>query len=317
MTIACSFCRLSAATMILLAGIWLGATAAAADDSALTVTEIAPGIFVHQGVHAEATPENLGGIANIGFIIGDDSIAVIDTGGSLREGKALLAAIRQISPLPVRYVINTHFHPDHIFGNGAFAASHPEVIAHANLPRSLAARAGDYLASARSAMGQSFLGTEIPNPKRLVGKTDDIDLGHRRLHLTAFPPAHTDADLTVYDEKTGTIFAGDLLFMERIPSIDGSVLGWLKAIDKLRRVKAQRVVPGHGPVSAPWPAALDDEERYLFVIATETRKALANGESLRQATATVGQSERPNWQLFDAYNERNVTAAYTELEWEE
>lgn len=286
----------------------------------LTVQEVAPGIYVHQGVHAEATPANLGGIANIGFIIGDQSVAVIDTGGSFREGQQLLAAIRAVTTLPVAYVINTHFHPDHVLGNAAFVGLKPTFVAHRNLPRDLTARETDYLASATSSLGPAFKGTEIVLPQHLVRMTEEIDLGHRRLTLTPYPPAHTDADLTVLDDQTGTLFTGDLLFLQRVPAVDGSILGWLKVIDQLQQVKATRAVPGHGPISAPWPAALAEERRYLSRVVEATRQQLKEGHGLQQAVEAVDAALRPvegtKWQLFDDYDGRNITAAYTELEWE-
>jgi quinoprotein relay system zinc metallohydrolase 2 len=286
----------------------------------LTVREIAPGIYVHQGVHTEATPENLGGIANIGFIVGDRSVAVIDTGGSFVEGQKLLAAIRHVTNLPVAYVINTHFHPDHIFGNAAFLASKPVFVAHINLPRGVMARKIDYLESAKESLGPAFAGTEIVLPQHLIRVVEQIDLGNRQLTLTPYPPAHTDADLTVLDEKTGTLFTGDLLFCQRVPAVDGSIVGWLRVIHQLQKVKAKRAVPGHGPVSVSWPAALADERRYLSSVVEATRQQLKAGHGLQEAVeaidAAISKKEKSKWQLFDDYNGRNITAAYTELEWE-
>jgi hypothetical protein len=94
----------------------------------------------------------------------------------------------------VAYVINTHFHPDHILGNAAFLASKPVFIAHINLPRGLMARKIDYLASAKESLGPAFAGTDIVLPQHLVRTVEQIDLGHRQLTLTAYPPAHTDAE---------------------------------------------------------------------------------------------------------------------------
>jgi quinoprotein relay system zinc metallohydrolase 2 len=290
----------------------------------LAMQQIAPGIYVHQGVHHEADPDNLGGIANIGFVVGTASVAVIDTGGSHAEGVELLAAIRRITSLPVRYVINTHFHPDHILGNDAFispdGSEPPEFIAHANFTRDLVARQETYLAAARQSLGAAFAGTHVVVPRHLVGQPERIDLGNRELLLTSYPPAHSDADLTVLDLETRTLFTGDLLFVDRVPAVDGSIIGWLKVLEVLKQVDASRAVPGHGPVLVPWPAALKGEQHYLSEIVTATRQALKQNRNLQQAVEAVDtqlrQTEQSKWQLFDDYDGRNITAAYTELEWE-
>ncbi|WP_395014655.1 quinoprotein relay system zinc metallohydrolase 2 [Dongia sp.] len=306
--------RAPAFIVILLAA--LGSPARAEEAQPLPVEEVAPGVYVHHGLHEEATVANQGGIANIGFVIGDAAVAVIDSGGSPMEGRALLAAIRQMTQLPVRYVIDTHFHPDHVLGNAAFVAEGAEFIAHKNLPMGLMARRDSYVAMYEAVFGPGSAQDALVVPSHLVGDRETIDLGQRVLEIRAFPTAHTDSDLVVIDQTSQTLFAGDLVFLERTPAIDGSILGWLKAIEALRAVPAARVVPGHGPVSAPWPAALDPEQAYFELLVRDIRKLLAEGGSLQQATDRIGFSESAKWQLFDSYNARNVTAAYTELEWE-
>jgi quinoprotein relay system zinc metallohydrolase 2 len=286
------------------------------DVVALSVIEVAPGLFVHNGVQEDASPANDDAIANIGFIIGNGAVAVIDPGGSYREGTELRAAIRARTGLPIRYVIMTHVHPDHIFGAAAFREDHPDFIGHTKLPGALAQRGAYYLRRLCEAIGDKANGSEIIPPNRLVVRRLDLDLGGRRLVLWAHGPAHTDTDLTIFDEKTRTFWLADLLFVDRIPVIDGSLVGWLDELRQVMAIPAARAVPGHGPVSVAWPQAAEPERRYLEAVARDTRAAIKAGIDIADADRHVAQSERGHWLLFDDYHSRNVTTSYKELEWE-
>jgi quinoprotein relay system zinc metallohydrolase 2 len=283
----------------------------------LEMQEPAPGVFIHVGDVALMTRENAGAIANIGFIVGDEAVAVIDTGGSVREGRGLLAAIRAVTTKPIRYVINTHMHPDHVFGNAAFAGAGTVFVGHRNLPRALAARGEHYIDAFRRRMGDELLAeVRIIAPTMLVEDALSLDVGNRTLVVKAWRPAHTDNDVTVFDAKTGTLFAGDLVFAQHVPVLDGSIRGWLSVMDDLDRIPATRVIPGHGPVMADWHRALADQRRYFQRLAGDVRTLISRGATIGAAAETAGQSEKHFWQLFEEYNARNATAAFAEFEWE-
>ena len=285
-------------------------------DRPLALSEIAPGIHVSHGVHAEVAPDNQGAIANVGFVVGSERVAVIDSGGCLLWGKRLREAVRRVTPLPISHLVQTHMHPDHVFGAAAFLADKPAILGHRRLPAALAARQVYYTRRLNEILGDLASGSVIVPPTDLVDRETEIDLGGRVLRITAHPTAHTDNDLSLRDRATGTLWAGDLLFMERIPVVDGSLIGWLAVLDEMCAMPAAHVVPGHGPAASPWPVAAAAQRRYLTLLRDEIRAVIKSGGTMEQAIATVGQSERTRWRLFDDYHARNVTAAFHELEWE-
>lgn len=297
-------------------------TSAAAPPSFPSLTplqtrEIAPGVFVYAAPYALAERGNDGAVANLGFVVGRDAVAVIDTGGSLRAGLRLKAAIRARTALPIRFVINTHVHPDHLLGNGAFLGEGARFVGHAKLARALAARAETYMAAAARDLGaEEAAGIVLVPPDLAVEGALDLDLGGRSLRLEAQPTAHTDNDLTVLDAATGTWFLGDLLFLGHLPVVDGRIAGWLAFIARARDLPAARVVPGHGPASAPWPAALEPQGRYLGKLDAEVRVLIREGRSMAEAARVAGLSERDAWALFETFNARNAVTVYKELEWE-
>lgn len=281
------------------------------------ISEVAPGIFVHQGRYELQSPQNRGDMANASFVVGTDAVAVIDTLGSAFAGRELRAAIRAVTNKPIRYVINTHMHPDHVFGNAAFKEDNPAFIGHYKLARGLASRADRYLAINKQMLGEeAFEGIEIIVPTLAVEESFKLDLGGRTLVLETQATAHTDNDLTITDTATDTLFLGDLLFSVHVPTLDGSIRGWLALLDELAKRKAARVVPGHGPHAMKLPEALAPEQRYLAAIAADVRKLIKEGKTLEDATKIAGFSERDAWTLFDQYHVRNVSAAFAELEWE-
>jgi glyoxylase-like metal-dependent hydrolase (beta-lactamase superfamily II) len=174
-----------------------------------------------------------------------------------------------------------------------------------------------YLDAYRRSMGHELMAdVKIIPPTQLVADEVKLDLGGRRLALKAWPTAHTDNDLTVLDEVTGTLFAGDLVVTKHVPVLDGSILGWLAVMDELAQIPARRVLPGHGPVVDDWQDALENHRRYLERLAMDVRGLIARGATLAVAARSAGLAEKDRWSLFEDYNARNATAAFAELEWE-
>jgi quinoprotein relay system zinc metallohydrolase 2 len=288
---------------------------ARARAATFTLAEIAPGIHVRRGVDEDAAPGNADAIANAGFIVGQRAVLVFDPGGSLADGAALRAMVRDKTPLPIRTVVLNHVHPDHLFGAGAFLEDMPDFVGHARLPAAIAARGEYYKQRLEEILGAGAAGP-IVTPTREVADAAEVDLGGRIVRLAAHGPAHTDNDLSLFDVATGTLLASDLLFVGRVPALDGSLKGWLAELEALTVLRAARAVPGHGPERVDWPAGAADLTRYLRTLVQETRQAVRDNIGIEAAVETVGAAERGRWTLFDDYHGRNVTMAYKELEWE-
>ena len=285
----------------------------------LNLIEVAPGIFVHQGKHLDIDESYQGDICNIGFIIGKDSVAVIDTGGSLLIGELLKKSIREKTSLPIKYVINTHVHLDHIYGNAAFNNPNTKFIGHKNLTQAMKFRKGFY-----ETLNLRYLNTPIEKsiqipPSILVKENESkvFDLGERKIRVSAYETAHTDNDVTITDIKTGTLWAGDLLFIDRTPTIDGDIHGFIDVLAQLISLEnINLVIPGHGPPTKNWQKAFKKVKNYFVILRDDIRNSISEDQGLREAMETVARSESKKWLLFDVQNARNINQVYPKLEWE-
>ncbi len=279
------------------------------------VEEIASSVFMRRGVDAEASGENLDAIANIGFIIGDDAVLVTETGGSFADGRWLRKIIREKTGKPIKYVALTHVHPDHAFGAGAFLEDAPVFIGHSRLPEALAARGEFYRKRLIDLLGEANVGPVVM-PTRIVTERDEIDLGGRVVAFQAHRPAHTVTDLSLLDKASGLFLPADLLFVGRVPALDGSLTGWIAELETLQGQGYGKAMPGHGPLVVDFRSASGDLLKYLKILRDGVRAEIDRNGSIERAMATVGLSERENWTLFDDYNKRNVAEAFRELEWQ-
>lgn len=308
--------------------LWLGTLGSAIANYCVepaVVEEVADGVFVRPGVHG--VPFEGEDFANVGFIVGDKCVAVIDSGTSVLEGDALNCAIREVTSLPICYLILSHHHFDHVMGNLAFRdlrqSDQAEIIAHEKLEPSFAQSAEYYRTELAESPEQPLPQDHVVFPDLAV-KTDEtlsLDLGGRELLVYAHPAAHTDNDLSIIDSKTSTLWLSDLLFVEHVPTLDsslGSLNGWLDELDKLMAMDAAIAIaiPGHGPASVEWPAGAQDMYRYLSTVRDETREVIASNGSINRAQEEVGLAEADKWEMFDFHHRRTVIRAFTELEWE-
>ena len=291
----------------------------------LNVIEIVDGVYVHYGKHENLYEGNLGDIANLGFIIGDESIAVIDTGGSYKVGESLRLAIRKISSKPIKYIINTHVHQDHIFGNAAFISEGSLIYGHYKLKQALRERGSLYLAQINQ-IGDDGKNTKIVMPHKIIAETSTdetkklsnriiIDLGNRKLLLTSHEVAHTSADASVYDLNTKIFFVGDLVQDERLPTMDGLAKNWIKVLDEIEKVDFKIMVPGHGKIQTD-NTALNKTKKYLQVLYDEVIEVLKKNISVEEGLNTIAQSEKNNWVLFDRVNPGNIVRTFMRYEWE-
>ena len=301
----------------------MGCAHAQPAHDAFAVENVGEGIYVHHGVHQDIDDGYHGDICNVSFVVGSKGVAVIDTGGSIKIGNQLREAIRKVTPLPVLYVINTHVHPDHIYGNAAFLPSNPkeakpEFVGHEKLATTMELRREQYAKLNARLLGDDAKGSELVKPTISI-ETNlklDLDLGDRKLTLTAHPIAHTNTDVSLLDSKTSTLFTGDLLFIERTPVLEGDIKGLISEIENLKTSPATQVVPGHGYVTKDWVTALSNEQRYLNVLLADIRASIKKGESMESTMNTAAAIEKDKWVLFDIANRRNVNTIYPALEWE-
>lgn len=223
--------------------------------------------------------------ANAGFVIGDDGVAVIDTFASVATATALLAEIRARTILPVKFVINTHYHSDHVAGNGVFANAGAIVLAHRHVRGWIHTEnlrlLGPTIAPEQRATTEAFVA-----PTVVYEQGTNLFLGSRRIQLRSFP-GHTGGDSIVVIPDSRVVFAGDLLFHDMLPTlVDASTRPWIDTLDALLAQYAGfTFVPGHGDVGHSQDVTAFRE--YLLTLHTLVTDAKARGKSGDAVPETV------------------------------
>lgn len=279
----------------------------------LAPVKVRDGVWVILGAQEAITSQNGGAIANIGIVDTSEGAVVIDSGPSKRYGLQLAELARELTGKPVVRTYLTHFHPDHVFGNQAFDKG--VVAAPQAVIDGLKAAGEDFSSAMYYIAGDWMRGTEVVLPETVV--SDGVEeIGGRRFRLAVLG-GHTDCDLVVFEETSGILFAGDLVFLDRAPTTPHANLdvwrGSLRAFDGLVNGADVQVVPGHGPVHAP-SRGREQTLRWLDAIETQIRDCFERGLTATEAIA----EPLPEWTggiALAAYEyERSVLHFYPKLE---
>lgn len=301
----------------LVAALLLALSWAAAAAAPLKLEAVAPDVWFVQGEAALGSPENRNFISNAGVVVTPAGVVVIDALGSPALAEALLEAIRAITPLPVRYVVLTHYHADHIYGLQVFKDRGATILANA------AGR--EYLqsdtAQLRLQASRETLAPWVDEHTRLVPadrwlQGDEVlELGGVRLQLRHVGPAHTPEDLTVFVEGPRVLFAGDLAFRGRIPYVgQADSHGWIQALSRLIEAAPAVIVPGHGPASTEALADLKLTRDYLQYLRDTMGRAAADMQPFDEAYAATDWSAFEALPLFRAANRMNAYNTYLLME---
>lgn len=241
--------------------------------------KIAENTWVLKGALEDFSRKNGGNIVNTGFVVTEEGVLVIDTGPSLKYGQEMKAAIAKITDKPIKYVLNTHHHPDHFLGNQAF--SNTDILALPKTNQQLALHGDAFADNMYRLVGDWMRSTEVKLPTKDL-EVDNLKLGSHQFSLMPFS-GHTGSDLVVYDRKTGVLFASDMVFFQRAlttPHTPGLNI-WFEEIEKLEAIDYKIIVPGHGPVSKD-KSSLKQMKRYLLWLDETLIDAAQKGLSMTE-----------------------------------
>jgi glyoxylase-like metal-dependent hydrolase (beta-lactamase superfamily II) len=294
------------------------ASAARAADTPVKAVKVADDVWVVQGESALGSAANRNFISNAGFVVTADGVVVIDALGSPTLAEEMIAEIRRVTSQPIRHVIVTHYHADHIYGLQAFMAVGASVIAHRT--------AGEYLnsdtAQRRLVASREELFPWIDERTRLVAPDRWLDqqdtvlrVGAQEFQIRRVGPAHTPEDLVVFVPSRGVLFAGDIVFRGRIPFVGQSdSRQWIASLSRLIEFKPKIVIPGHGAVSTDPATDLELTRDYLAYLRKAMGEAARDLEPFDEAYAKTDWSRFERMPLFRAVNRINAYNTYLLME---
>lgn len=281
----------------------------------LNFQKIASGVYVAIAPNEAASPANRGFISNLGFIVGRTGVIVIGTGASERHATAILAAIKAVSHSPVVLAINLQATSDHVLGNRAFVRRGVPILAHRETGRFMAYNCAVCIRNARRAVGERHKGGSA-QPTRLIDASQGIVVGGRELQLIHYGPTYQAGSLALLDRRSGTLFAGELVSLDRVPEVrNGDLANWRAALETIAGLPASQMVPAHGPVGAPRRAF--EPARYLAELRSAVQTAYERGVAMQDAAQAVPLPAYANWALYEPLHRSNIHFTYLKVEAED
>ena len=296
----------------------MGGLAYADAPSPLKAVQVADRVWFVQGQAALGTPENRNFISNAGFVVTDDGVVVVDALGSPTLAQELLAEIKRVTPQPVRYVIVTHYHADHIYGLQTFKAAGATVLAHVQGREYLNSEtARQRLEASRVELAPWINATTqlLEADQWLDQPKTDVKVGSYDFQISYVGPAHTPEDLVVFVPQLGVLFSGDLFFQGRIPFVgQADSRLWISSLTQLMKYQPKLVIPGHGPASTDPMKDMTMTRDYLEYLRTSMGEAARNLEPFEDAYAKADWSRFEAMPLFRAANRMNAYNTYLLME---
>ncbi len=273
---------------VVLAALWIflfvGVTCAA--DG---LQKISDHVYAYAGT-SNPSPANSFG-ANAGIVIGDKGILVVDTLGSVKGARKFIEDIKKISDKPIRYVVDTHSHFDHTFGNSEFAAMHAVILAQTSCPINMNKKLPLVIKNAKSygITEEDAKAIKITYPDVTSPEMMRIDLGNVSVDILFMAPSHTDDSVMVFIPRDRVLFSGDVLFTDYYPYMgDGDIIGWGKTLDFIVSVPVDKIIPGHGPVSAKKDVI--EMKDYILAFDRKAKELCANSNDIEAISAELKKS---------------------------
>lgn len=292
--------------------------AAVAQQPKVHATEVAKDVWFVQGEAALGSPANRNFISNAGFVVTEEGVVVVDALGSPALADEMIAEIRRVTDQPVKYVIMTHYHADHVYGLQAFKALGATVLAHTEGREYLNSDTARLrLDASRKDLAPWIDGKThlVPADRWLEGKQTSLKLGSFEFVVRHVGPAHTPEDVAIYVPQRDVLFAGDLVFRGRIPFVgQADSRQWIESLGALMTFKPRVLIPGHGPVSESPMEDLTLTRDYLVFLRKSMSEAATNLEPFEDAYAKVDWSRYEHLPLFRAANRMNAYNTYLLME---